>query len=83
MPRPAMLVETVTAPLRPACATMCASRSCCLAFSTWCGMPAFLRSSARCSDFSMEMVPTRTGWPRLVELADAVGVANCLRGSCR
>ena len=27
VPRPAMLVETVTAPLRPACATMSASRS--------------------------------------------------------
>ena len=58
-----MLVETVTAPLRPACAMMFASRSCCLAFSTWCGMPAFFSSSARCSDFSMEMVPTSTGWP--------------------
>ena len=65
VPRPAMLVEMVTAPLRPACATMKASRSCCLAFRTLCGMP-FLRSSdATTSDFSTLTVPTSTGWPRL------------------
>src|SRR6202050_2259287 len=34
VPRPAMLVETVTAPLRPACAMILASRSCCFAFNT-------------------------------------------------
>src|SRR6266540_3649779 len=38
-PRPAMLVATVTAPSRPACAMMCASRSWCLALSTLCLMP--------------------------------------------
>ena len=43
VPRPAMFVETVIAPLRPACATTYASFSCCLAFSTACGMPFFLR----------------------------------------
>ena len=43
VPRPAMLVEMVTAPLRPACATISASRSCCLAFSTLWGMPALLQ----------------------------------------
>ena len=42
VPRPAMLVEIVTAPLRPACATISASRSCCLAFSTLWRMPCFL-----------------------------------------
>src|ERR1700735_1716317 len=41
VPRPAMFVETVTAPLRPACAIIFASRSCCFAFSTWYGMPVF------------------------------------------
>ena len=46
VPRPAMLVATVTAPLRPACATMRDSRSCCLAFSTSCGIPAFFKISA-------------------------------------
>ena len=39
VPRPAMFVATVTAPLRPACATICASRSWCFALSTSCGMP--------------------------------------------
>ena len=64
VPRPAMLVEIVTAPLRPACATTCASFSCCLAFSTLCGIP-FLRSNdATTSDFSTLTVPTSTGWPR-------------------
>ena len=44
---------------------MKASRSCCLAFSTLCGM-LFLRSSeATTSDFSTLTVPTSTGWPRL------------------
>ena len=38
VPRPAMLVAIVIAPGRPASATMCASRSCCLAFSTSCGI---------------------------------------------
>ena len=37
VPRPAMLVATVTAPLRPAAATIAASRACCLALSTSCG----------------------------------------------
>ncbi len=57
-----MFVETVTAPLRPAWAMTLASRSCCLAFNTWCGMPArFKCSSAIASDFSMEMLPIRMG----------------------
>ena len=44
VPRPAMLVATVTAPLRPALAMIAASRACCLALRTSCGMP--LRSSS-------------------------------------
>ena len=63
MPRPAMLVEMVTAPLRPAWATISASRSWCLAFSTLWGMPRFLRSEATTSLFATETVPTRTGCP--------------------
>jgi hypothetical protein len=62
VPRPAMLVEIVTAPLRPAWATISASRSCCLAFRTLCGMPRFLSFFASISDVSMEIVPTRIGW---------------------
>ncbi len=58
-----MFVATVTRPGWPAWVTMFASRSCCLAFRTECGIPR--RSSTRdsTSDFSTEIVPTRTGWP--------------------
>ena len=45
VPRPAMLVAMVTVPGRPAWATMCASRSCCLAFSTWCGNVLLLQQA--------------------------------------
>ena len=64
VPRPAMLVAMVTAPGRPAWATMCASRSCCLALSTSCGMPASCSCSESSSETSIEVVPTSTGWPR-------------------
>jgi hypothetical protein len=45
VPRPAMLVEIVTAPLRPACATISASRSWCFAFNTLCGHALLLQLS--------------------------------------
>ena len=63
VPRPAMLVEIVTDPLRPACATISASRSCCFAFSTLCFTPRFLSRFASRSEVSIEIVPTSTGWP--------------------
>ena len=63
VPRPAMLVATVTAPLRPASATMVASRSCCFALSTSWRMPRFFSCWERYSLFSTDTVPTRTGWP--------------------
>ena len=63
VPRPAMLVATVTAPGRPAMATTCASRACCLALRTSCGMPTFCSERDSRSDFSTLVVPTRTGWP--------------------
>ena len=63
MPRPAMLVETVTTPLRPACATIDASRSLFFAFSTSCRTPIRFRMPESRSDFSTEMVPTSTGCP--------------------
>ena len=47
VPRPAMLVATVTAPLRPASATIDASRSCCLALSTSCLTPRFFSSDGQ------------------------------------
>ena len=46
MPRPAMLVAMVTAPLRPAWATISASRSCCLALRTLCLTPFRLSKPA-------------------------------------
>ena len=58
-----MFVATVTAPLRPAWATTIASRSWFFAFSTLCATPRLFRTFERISDFSIETVPTRTGWP--------------------
>ena len=63
VPRPAMLVEMVTPPLRPAWATISASRWWCLALRTLWGMPRFLRSEATTSLFATETVPTRMGCP--------------------
>ncbi len=63
VPRPAMFVATVTWPFRPAIATIDASRSCCFAFSTSCGMPRFFSRAERISDFSTDVVPTSTGCP--------------------
>ena len=62
-PRPAMLVATVTAPMRPAWATISASRKCCLAFRTSWGMPRLSSRRDRCSDFDTDAVPTSTGCP--------------------
>ena len=62
VPRPAMLVATVTAPGRPAWATISASCSWCFALSTWCFTPRRCRSWERYSERSTEVVPTSTGW---------------------
>ena len=59
VPRPAMLVAMVTAPLRPAWATISASRWWCLALSTWCGMPRL--SSSRRSARSARWRPCPPG----------------------
>ena len=61
VPRPAMFVATVTAPLRPAWAMMAASRSWYLAFRTSCGTPRRLSIVDSSSDFSTLVVPTSTG----------------------
>ncbi|MNH29273.1 hypothetical protein D3C79_894970 [compost metagenome] len=66
VPRPAMLVAIVTAPVWPACATMSASMAWNLAFSTLWSIPAFVNSRETTSDFSIEIVPTSTGWPLAV-----------------
>jgi hypothetical protein len=55
---------------RPASATMLASRSCCLALSTWCSIFASLSIFDTSSETSIEAVPTSTGWPRLHAVAD-------------
>ena len=65
-----MLVAIVTAPLRPASATIAASRSWCLALSTSCLTPRRLSMSERYSEFSIDTVPTSTGRPGLVHLLD-------------
>ena len=60
-----MLVAIVTAPGRPASATVSPSRSACSGFalSTVCGMPLAASWEPRCSETSTEIVPTSTGWP--------------------
>ena len=63
VPRPAMLVATVTAPLWPASATILASLACTFALSTVCGTLRFFSSPESSSDFSTETVPTSIGWP--------------------
>ncbi len=63
VPRPAMLVATVTDPRRPAWATMAASRAWFFAFRTSWRTPFLARSLERYSLFSTLVVPTRTGWP--------------------
>ena len=63
MPRPAMLVATVTAPLAPANAMIAASCSCCLALRTSCLTPARFSRPDRISDLATDAVPMRTGWP--------------------
>ncbi|MNN99583.1 hypothetical protein D3C81_2192600 [compost metagenome] len=59
-----MLVAMVTAPIWPAWATISASMAWNLAFSTLCGMFSLFRMPDSSSEFSMETVPTSTGWPR-------------------
>ena len=61
VPRPAILVATVTDPGRPACATICASEAWNFAFRTWCLTPLRVRSLDRCSLRSTDAVPTSTG----------------------
>ena len=63
MPRPAMFVAMVTAPMRPAWATISASRLWCLALSTSCLMPRLSSSAESRSLFSIDTVPTRIGRP--------------------
>ena len=78
-----MLVAIVTAPKRPAWATISASRSWYFAFKTTCLIPARFRRVERCSDFSIEIVPTRTGRPEafssLISLSTASNFSRSVR----
>ena len=67
VPRPAMLVAIVTVPGRPACMMISASRSWNFAFSTWCGILLFFSRPDRNSEVSIDVVPTSTGWPRVLQ----------------
>jgi len=65
VPRPAILVAMVTAPLRPAWAIISASRAIDsgLAFRTSCLTPSAVSLSEKACDASTEVVPTSTGRP--------------------
>ena len=65
VPRPAMLVATVTVLAAPAWAMISDSLWCRLAcaLSTWCLMPRFFRMSDMTWDFSIVVVPTNIGRP--------------------
>src|SRR6266702_1226181 len=71
-PRPAMFVATVTEPVRPAWATMYASRSCCFAFKTLCGMPRRFRYPDSRSDHGH--VGRDPHDPELVDLFELPGL---------
>ena len=63
VPRPAILVAMVTAPVKPASATTCASLACCFAFNTLCGMFFCFNILLSNSLISTEVVPTSEGRP--------------------
>ena len=73
-----MLVAMVTDPGWPACATTCASRSCCLAFSTSWATPSFFRIPESISDVSTDVVPTSTGWRRFAHSRMSSTIASNL-----
>mmetsp|Transcript_32539 Transcript_32539/g.45139 ORF Transcript_32539/g.45139 Transcript_32539/m.45139 type:complete len:214 (+) Transcript_32539:1239-1880(+) len=83
VPRPAMLVEIVTAPLRPLCATISLSLSTFsgFAFNNSKGIPSLTRSPARNSERSTEVVPTKTGRPLLCMRFTSVQTAVHLASS--
>ena len=63
VPRPAMFVAIVTMPIWPASATISASFSWCLAFNTLCGTPERNNISESSSDWVIDVVPIKIGWP--------------------
>ena len=83
VPRPAILVAIVTAPSLPASATICASCSCWRAFKTLWITPDSVNRLERNSDFSIEVVPTKTGWFRLFATLIASTTAVCFSAAVR
>ena len=84
VPRPAMLVATVTAPLWPA------MRDDLGLVGVLLGVQDRVRDAAlasagseRCSDFSTETVPTRIGWPFSWRSAMSSTTASYLASSVR
>ena len=67
-----MLVATVTAPVRPACAMISASLAWYLAFSTSCGTPARSSSLLSSSDFSTRGGADQHRLALLVPLGDVL-----------
>ena len=80
VPRPAILVAIVTLPGIPAWATISASFSWNLAFNTECLILRFFSSFDKCSDDSMETVPTKTGWPRSTQSTMSLIMASIFSG---
>lgn len=70
-----MFVAMVTAPTRPACAMMCASRSWFFAFKVSCLMPRLSSRRDNFSELSMDTVPMRQGWPALLRSATSSATA--------
>ena len=70
MPRPAMFVEMVTAPRRPARAMMLASSASCFAFKTSHGIARAASAEPSSSDSRTVVVPTRTGLPVAMDARD-------------
>ena len=61
VPLPAILVAIVTAPILPASAIIFASFSCCFALRTLCFIFLSFKKLEIFSDFSILVVPTKTG----------------------
>ena len=79
MPRPAMFVEIVTAPRRPASAMIAASWASCRAFSTRHSTPAAWSARPSSSDSRTLVVPTRIGRPAAWTLRDLAKQGGVLR----
>ena len=70
VPRPAICVDTVTAPSLPASAITAASSASFLALSTTAGTPRRCSRSCSSSDSATSWVPTSTGCPVVMHLDD-------------